>query len=76
MDKDIGLDNLTEAYLTQRLYAPHIEISNELKMAIKEEFQRLISEDKHPKRIATAIEYYIKTISATMRQQPRIKELK
>ncbi len=67
------LEKLTEAYLTQRLYAPRIQISNELKQAIQTEFEKLLADGKNPKRIVAAIEYEVKKLGGT-RFKPQLSQ--
>lgn len=51
------LDEITEAYLNQRIYAPHLEISPYLIAALEKEFERHIKDGANPNRILKAIEF-------------------
>lgn len=68
LTKDTELDKVTEAFLTQRIYAPRVEISNDLKMAIRDEYIRLRETGiKDDKRITSAIEFVVQVIGDQMK---------
>jgi len=52
-----GLDEITEAYITQRLHSPRVELSNDFKMALWTEVRKLHKEGINAKRIVAAIDF-------------------
>jgi hypothetical protein len=69
MQKDKELELLTEEYLTKRMYAPRIDVSDALMLAIEKEFELHMKAGVNSKRILKAIEYAANSIESLKRKE-------
>jgi hypothetical protein len=68
MDKDIGLDIVTDAYIIQHIHPPRVDLSEEFIKALTDEFRRLMDEGKDVKVISRRIDYLCKDLSPEIKK--------
>lgn len=62
MQNDGELDVIVEKFLTQRIHAPRVELSNDFNMALGNEIRRLHKQGINAKRILAAIDFTTQSI--------------
>lgn len=70
MQKDVELDQLTEAYYTKRIHSPRLQLSKQFETALNAEINQQIEQGVDPKRVLKAIEYMVAS------NESRLKHLK